>query len=40
MVGHLQWVPVCAVLQELFLKPELLSVVLAWLSVKSLVLLA
>lgn len=40
MVGHLQWMPACTTSQELFLKPELLSVALPWLSVKSLVLLA
>lgn len=39
-VGHLQWMPACTASQEPLLKPELLSVVLPWLSVKSLVLLA
>lgn len=34
-VGHLQWMPVCTILQEQVLKPELLSVVLLWLSVKA-----
>lgn len=40
MVGHLQWMPACTILQEQVLKPELLSVILLELSVKSLVFLA